>query len=122
MTALHKFVLGLGSQCYFVTSKEMPELLRIDRKAQLLVRCGMARFICTAEELKRKMEEVTENGDYVRDVSFPCAVIDAARVDRERVERAERERNRYVPEFREEELGGVLGADGQVYSDADPGL
>jgi len=24
--------------------------------------------------------------------------------------------------FREEELGGVLGADGNVYSDADPGL
>lgn len=24
--------------------------------------------------------------------------------------------------FREEELGGVLGADGQVHSDADPGL
>jgi hypothetical protein len=47
---------------------------------------------------------------------------EAAREDSLDVDRAADDWLRTVGAFREEELGGVLGADGNVYSDADPGL
>lgn len=63
----------------FITSAEMPALLAMAPRALLLVRCGCGRFVCEAKDLAGRLAAVDQSGDYVRDVSFPCQVLDAAR-------------------------------------------
>lgn len=63
----------------FVTEGDMAELIAIDRLCPLLVRCGGVRFTTGAQYLATMIAMVEKAGDYVRDVSIPCGVIDAER-------------------------------------------
>lgn len=63
----------------FVRDSDMSELIAIDRLCPLLVRCGGVRFTCGAQYLATMIAMVERAGDYVRDVSIPCEVIDAER-------------------------------------------
>jgi len=69
---------------YFIEDTMIPELLKIDRLLQVLVRCGNGRFVCAVQDvshfiqiieehskLKTKETGVQFQGDYVRDVSLP---------------------------------------------------
>lgn len=75
--ALYKFVLARPGG--FLRDTDMPELNRLDRLCPVLVRCGSNRFTCGAQYLEGMIRAIESVGDYVRDVSFPCSVIDEAR-------------------------------------------
>lgn len=52
-----------------VIKSEMPNL-------KLLIRCGADRYVELACHAQKRMELVEADGDYVRDVSLPCGMID----------------------------------------------
>ena len=55
----------------FIDEKLLIEIISIHRLAQVLVRCGGGRFICSAQDAKHFMSIITnEDSDYVRDVSI----------------------------------------------------
>lgn len=57
----------------FLTHKDLPQLIALDRLQPVLVRCGGARFTCPAQDLETMMRNIEAGGDYVRDVSIPSA-------------------------------------------------
>lgn len=71
MNALQRYFLNLASQGYFVTERDLPELIKLNRLCLLLVRCGQGRFLCPAQDLQHFMQCVEAGKDYVRDVSVP---------------------------------------------------
>ena len=55
----------------FIDEETLEQINSINRFAQVLVRCGGGRFICSAQDAKHFIGIVTEEGhDYVRDVSI----------------------------------------------------
>ena len=77
-------IIGNGG---FLTSEDMPEIIKINRLMMVLVRCGNGRFLCPAQDLEHFMTIIQEHsqlthektgqpevacGDYVRDVSLPA--------------------------------------------------
>lgn len=126
----------------FITSAELPELIRLDRLCPLVVRCGCCRFICGAQDLETLSGYVKAGGDYVRDVAVQPDTILAAReciaaapcppkfkVSRKIVRAAKDTLSQncadavanYAQEFNEADCGGAFDGN-QVTSDADPGL
>lgn len=115
----------------------MPELVKLHRLCQCLVRCGFGRFVCAAQDVAHFVKCIEAGGDYVRDISItgeeqkgagqwvpeaqqwpkrqdPQAIAGAMPLPPRRV-RGE------CHEFNESECGGVFDGN-QVTSDADPGL
>lgn len=55
----------------FMDEKTLDRINEIHRFAQVLVRCGGGRFICSAQDAKHFMSIISnEDSDYVRDVSI----------------------------------------------------
>lgn len=54
----------------WLDEKSLGELVKRDRLAPVIVRCGGGRFTCPAQDAKHFIQIITEHGeDYVRDVS-----------------------------------------------------
>ena len=126
----------LAAPCGFVTEDQIPAVIAADRLCLLLVRCGAKRFIAPAQDVAAMIQAVERDGDYVRDVSFPPAVIGEAcaflGADHPFPERARPRLQAAVAklktsavlraqDFNEADCGGVFDGFG-VISDADPGL
>jgi len=150
MNKLQLFIASCGFGG-FVTEKQMPELIAIDRLAPLLVRCGGKRFTCAAQDLAPMLAAVEAGGDYVRDVSFPVGSMERAEHWRPEVVHVHAKLSKEIPvrdfnlpsgainpglsrfindvirntrelnRFDESDCGGVFDGHG-VVSDADPGL
>jgi hypothetical protein len=60
----------------FVTKADLPELIRINRFCELIVRCGGRRFICSAQDCSLMVDAIESAGDYVRDVSATCRQLE----------------------------------------------
>ena len=55
----------------FVTDKEFPEVIEEDRFQKILVRTGMGRFICHAQDAQHFIKIIErEKTDHIRDVSI----------------------------------------------------
>lgn len=149
MNKLESFIAGLP--CGFITEKQLPELIALDRLHPVLVRCGGGRFTCGAQDVEHFLKCVAAGGDYVRDVSLPVGSAERARawVEEESVAKcvhraantraaglleagyqnerpAKQARGAWRlmatgPEFDENDCSGVYDGH-QVTSDADPGL
>jgi len=141
MNKLQLFIASCGFGG-FVTEKQMPELIAIDRLAPLLVRCGGKRFTCAAQDLASMLAAVVAGGDYVRDVSFPVGSMERAEHWRDEGFTVTAKLSKEIPvrdfnlpsgaikpsrprsdfnRFDESDCGGVFDGRG-VVSDADPGL
>ena len=135
MNKLQLFIAACGFGG-FVTEKQMPELIGIDRLAPLLVRCGGKRFTCAAQDLAPMLAAVVAAGDYIRDVSFPVGSMERAEHWRgegftvtAKLSKASAPAAAVNPtrprsdfnRFDESQCGGVFDGRG-VVSDADPGL
>lgn len=131
MNALETF---LNSKPYgFLTSADMPELVKLDRLFQVLVRCGGCRFTCAAQDVAHLIKCIEAGGDYVRDVSLPVGWQSraaswkpesqpAAAGSLNRPKSASIHPRRVCgPDFDESDCGGVFDGFG-VVSDADSGL
>lgn len=113
----------------FVTEKELPAIIELDRLTPLLVRCGGCRFCAPAQDIAKLILAVEKSGDYIRDVSFPANSMDDARAAqaayKPQLIDTEAKRQARLPEYRqdfdENDCGGVFDGHG-VVSDADPGL
>jgi len=58
-------------RCNFITDKDLPEIIKVDRFQQVLIRCGCGRFVCPAQDAQHFIDIITrEKSDYVRDVSL----------------------------------------------------
>jgi hypothetical protein len=115
-TTLARLIAALP--CGFLTDKEMPRLIELDRLFLVLVRCGCGRFLCPAQDFEHFEKCVEAGGDYVRDVSIPSAAFNEAisTMTAERQRQDDRRRS-----FDERDCSGAF--DGIcVTSDADPGL
>ena len=137
MNALENFIAARPFG--FVTSADMPELIKLHRLCQLMVRCGAKRFICAAQDLNGMIAAVTAGGDYIRDVSITHSEQLRAPTWRPEPEhgptsspstlwapgfpRKDSPPDRRIPrnDFNESDCGGVFNGFG-VISDADPGL
>jgi hypothetical protein len=60
----------------YLTDKTLPELVKLERLAQVLVRCGGCRFVCAAQDVGHIVAALENAGDYVRDVSWPVGSAD----------------------------------------------
>lgn len=120
--------------------EDMPELIRLDRLCQVLIRCGQCRLTCAAQDVQHIISCIDAGGDYVRDVSFPVGAFERAETWQpdvvvtpfsmlpkgfveplETVEMCRKVERHTQSTFNEADCGGVF--DGfQVTSDADPGL
>ena len=59
------------TQMGYVAEKDIDSVVEENRFQPCLVRCGGARFICSAQDVKHLTEIIkTEGRDYVRDVSL----------------------------------------------------
>lgn len=55
----------------WLDENSLSNLVKEDRLAPVLVRCGRGRFTCPAQDAKHFIRIITEHGrDYVRDVSM----------------------------------------------------
>jgi hypothetical protein len=138
-----KFIAALP--CGFITDKQLPQLIELDRLQPCLVRCGGVRFECGAQYLTAMLAMVEASGDYVRDVSIPAGDMDQARaIVLDNAELPGEVKSRQLPEspavemkraraahhrallghiqdFDEQDCSGVFDGH-QVMSDADSGL
>lgn len=81
-----RLLAKIDKQDGFITSEDIPELIKFNRHLLVLVRCGQGRFVCPVdcvnhyvnvigEYAKLKSKETGQPEymfDYVRDVSFPA--------------------------------------------------
>lgn len=85
-TTDHALGEKIKSQGYCLTDTDVPKVVAINRHLQVLVRTGSGRFLCPVDnvthfigiieehaKLKRETECKMFQGDYIRDVSLPCA-------------------------------------------------
>ena len=128
----------------FLSSGDMPELIKLDRLCPVLIRCGGGRFTCAAQDAAHFIKCAKAGGDYVRDVSLPVGSIERAakwlpegsgerpevqpasswslnRRTAPQAARLARSTGDYHTQFNEADCGGVFDGH-QVTSDADPGL
>lgn len=78
-TTLANFILNQEPNGYFLVDATLEKLIEIDRLAQVLVRCGGCRFICSAQDVAAMEKNITAGGDYVRDVSFLATDVEKAK-------------------------------------------
>lgn len=113
----------------FITEKDLPELIRMHRLCQCLVRCGGGRFVCAAQDVSHFLKCVAAGGDYVRDVSVTSQEIQAADAWRDEPVYcmasapigAERFNQVAYTAAVDGDYGGAFDGS-RVTSDADPGL
>ena len=72
-------ILMLQKPFGFVTSADMPEIIRFAPIVPLLMRCGRERYLMPACLVSQTIAVIEANGDYLRDVSFPVHILDEAR-------------------------------------------
>lgn len=138
MNALETFIAARPFG--FVTAADMPELIKLHRLCQCLVRCGACRFTCAAQDVAHLLKCIDAGGDYVRDVAITSTEIDLSPQWRPEPDHAPRsspstmwapgfprggakqpEPLRRLQTFDPADCGGVFDGFG-VVSDADPGL
>lgn len=56
----------------FLRTEDLAQLVRLERLAQVLVRCGGGRFTCPAQDAAYFVGIIDATNDYVRDVSVPA--------------------------------------------------
>ena len=126
----------------FLSAKDLPQLIALDRLCPVLVRCSCGRFTCAAQDAPGFIALVKTgalgDGDgpgrqYIRDVSIPSNLyneavnkVKAADAYVERVSISRRPPILERPQpgnrtFDESQCGGVFDGHG-VVSDADPGM
>ena len=76
MNALETF---LSTRAFgFIRDADLPELIRLHRLCQCVVRCGGGRFVTAAQDVAHFVKCVEAGGDYVRDVSVSPQEIERA--------------------------------------------
>ncbi len=109
----------IAANDYFLDMDDLAGVIAANRLLPVLVRCGCGRFTCAAQDVAHFVAIVGNSGDeYVRDV----ALIAQHQHQEQPPARTSRTAATSRVIYRDDEYGGALGADGQVYSDADPGL
>ena len=70
----------IAKQGCCLTDADVPEVKKIDRMMLVLVRCGCGRFLCPVQDVEHFIKIIEEHaklkpndGDHVRDVSFPAS-------------------------------------------------
>lgn len=60
----------------FVTETDLAEIIKEDRFAQLIIRCGCGRMIVAAQDCQHFIDIIErEKSDYIRDVSFSASYV-----------------------------------------------
>ena len=139
MNQLQAFINGKLQNGGFLSSEDLPDLIKIERLQQVLVRCGGCRFTCAAQDVEHLIKCIDAGGDYVRDVSFKSGALAEAEmwrpepplrpvVSKSSIPRLTVNPRVQMPDrvdrintFNPNDCGGVFDGSG-VVSDADPGL
>ena len=60
-----------AEKCGFVKDTDLPAVIQENRFQRILVRTGLGRFICQAQDAKHFIDIIEkEKSDYIRDVSL----------------------------------------------------
>jgi hypothetical protein len=66
----------LSEQFGFITKDDLDVIKSEMPNLKVLIRCGAERYVEFACHAEKRMELVAQKGDYVRDVSLPCGMLD----------------------------------------------
>lgn len=69
MNRPHRQYLLRSTMGFITNDSDLDKLIAEDRLQPVLVRCGMGRFVCPAQDVKHFTGMVSKSDDYVRDMS-----------------------------------------------------